>query len=180
MEPSRFAVEVLAEDLPGTLAKLSFPKSMRWNSQVMFSRPIRWIMALHGDVVIPFTFAGVYSGNLSYGLRNTPFATVKVESAESYSNVMKNAGISVDIEERKRTILEHSTDLAESINGQMIMPSGLLDEVVNLIEAPTPVLGKFDESFLILPKDLLTMVSYLITANAGSLYLQVSLRCLNI
>lgn len=158
MEPSRFSVEVLAEDLPGTLAKLSFPKSMRWNSQVMFSRPIRWIMALHGDVVIPFTFAGVYSGNLSYGLRNTPFATVKVESAESFTNVMKKAGISVDIEERKRTILEHSTDLAESINGRMIMPSGLLDEVVNLIEAPTPVLGKFDESFLILPKDLLTMV----------------------
>uniref|UniRef100_A0A7C9EYD9 glycine--tRNA ligase n=2 Tax=Opuntia streptacantha TaxID=393608 RepID=A0A7C9EYD9_OPUST len=158
MEPSRFAVEVLAEDLPGTLSKLSFPKSMRWNSQVIFSRPIRWIMALHGDVVIPFTFAGVYSGNLSCGLRNTPFATVKVESAESYSDVMKNARISVDIEERKRTILEHSTDLAESVNGQIIMPSGLLDEVVNLIEAPTPVLGKFDESFLILPKDLLMMV----------------------
>lgn len=158
MEPSRFAVEVLAEDLPGTIAQLSFPKSMRWNSQVMFSRPIRWIMALHGDAVIPFTFAGVYSGHASYGLRNTPFATVKVESAESYSDVMKNAGVSVDIEERKRMILEHSTALAESVDGQIIMPSGLLDEVVNLIEAPTPVLGKFDDSFLILPKDLLTMV----------------------
>uniref|UniRef100_A0A803M9K5 glycine--tRNA ligase n=1 Tax=Chenopodium quinoa TaxID=63459 RepID=A0A803M9K5_CHEQI len=157
-EPSRFALEVLAEGLPGTIAKLSFPKSMRWNSQVLFSRPIRWIMALHGDVIIPFTFAGVSSGNLSYGLRNTPFATVKVESAESYTVVMKNAGISVDIEERKNVIVEHSTALADTVNGQVIMPNGLLDEVVNLIEAPTPLLGNFDESFLMLPKDLLTMV----------------------
>ncbi|XP_048504508.1 glycine--tRNA ligase, chloroplastic/mitochondrial 2 isoform X2 [Beta vulgaris subsp. vulgaris] len=158
MEPSRSALEVLAEDLPGIIAKLSFPKSMRWNSQVVFSRPIRWIMALHGDVIIPFTFAGVSSGNLTYGLRNTPFATVEVEKAESYVAVMENAGISVDIEERKKLILKHSTALAETVSGQVIMPSGLLDEVVNLIEAPTPILGKFDESFLMLPKDLLTMV----------------------
>ncbi|KAL9235540.1 hypothetical protein vseg_010291 [Gypsophila vaccaria] len=158
MEPSRFSLEVLAEDLPGTISKLAFPKSMRWNSQVMFSRPIRWIMAIHGDTVIPITYAGVFSGNLSYGLRNTPFATVKVESAESYLAVMKDAGISVDIEERRKMILERSNALAESVGGKLILPSGLLDEVLNLIEAPMPILGKFDESFLMLPKDLLTMV----------------------
>ncbi|XP_057549240.1 glycine--tRNA ligase, chloroplastic/mitochondrial 2 isoform X2 [Amaranthus tricolor] len=158
IEPSRCALEVLAEDLPSTISKLSFPKSMRWNSQVLFSRPIRWIMALHGDAIVPFTFAGVFSGNLSYGLRNTPFATVKVESAESYAAVMEKAGISVGIEERKKLISENATALAESVNGHVIMPSGLLDEVVNLIEAPSPILGKFDKSFLMLPKDLLTMV----------------------
>ncbi|KAH9626228.1 hypothetical protein KSS87_000107, partial [Heliosperma pusillum] len=158
MEPSRFSLEVLAEDLPGTISKLAFPKSMRWNSQVMFSRPIRWIMALHGDTVIPFTFAGVFSGNLSHGLRNRPFATVKVESAESYTAVLKDAGISVDVEERRKMILERSNALAGSINGKLILPSGLLDEVLNLIEAPMPILGKFDVSFLMLPKDLLTMV----------------------
>ncbi|XP_074301715.1 glycine--tRNA ligase, chloroplastic/mitochondrial 2-like [Silene latifolia] len=158
MEPSRFSLEVLAEDLPGTISKLAFPKSMRWNSQVLFSRPIRWIMALQGDTVIPFTFAGVFSGNLSHGLRNSPFATVKVESAESYTAVLKDAGISVDVEERRKMILERSNALAESVNGQLILPSGLLDEVLNLIEAPMPILGKFGESFLMLPKDLLTMV----------------------
>ncbi|XP_028076199.1 glycine--tRNA ligase, chloroplastic/mitochondrial 2 isoform X2 [Camellia sinensis] len=79
VESARLALEVLSEDLPSTIARISFPKSMRWNSQVMFSRPIRWVLALHGDVVIPFTFAAVLSGNLSYGLRNTPSATVKIE-----------------------------------------------------------------------------------------------------
>ncbi|KAK9273495.1 hypothetical protein L1049_018305 [Liquidambar formosana] len=114
MESARLALEVLSEDLPYTIAKLSFPKSMRWNSQV--------------------------------------------ESAESYAGVMRNAGISVEIEERKKTILEQSNALAKSVKGHIIIQGSLLDEVVNLVEAPVPVLGKFKESFLELPKDLLTMV----------------------
>ncbi|XP_058221718.1 glycine--tRNA ligase, chloroplastic/mitochondrial 2 isoform X1 [Rhododendron vialii] len=158
VEPVRLALEVLSEDLPSTVARISFPKSMRWNSQVMFSRPIRWVLALHGDVVIPFAFAGVLSGNLSYGLRNTPSATVRVESAESYSHVMQHAGISVEIEQRKSTILERSNALAKSVSGRIVMQSDLLDEVANLVEAPVPVLGNFKESFLELPKDLLVMV----------------------
>ncbi|KAK7277161.1 hypothetical protein RIF29_18312 [Crotalaria pallida] len=157
-EASRYALEVLSEDLPTTIAKLSFPKTMRWNSQVMFSRPIRWILALHGDLVVPFMFAGVKSGNLSCGLRNTSSAIVQVESAESYTVAMKNAGINVVVKDRKKIILDQSTALAESVNGQILIPKGLLDEVVNLVEAPIPVLGKFKETFLHLPKDLLTMV----------------------
>ncbi|XP_011089243.1 glycine--tRNA ligase, chloroplastic/mitochondrial 2 isoform X1 [Sesamum indicum] len=158
MEPSRLALEVLSEELPTSLSKISFPKSMRWNSEVMFSRPIRWILALHGDVVVPFTFAGVLSGDVSHGLRNTPSATIKVESAESYTDLMQNAGIAIDVEQRKKTIVEKSTSIVKSINGSVVMQSGLLDEVVNLVEAPHPVLGKFSESFLKLPKDLLIMV----------------------
>lgn len=158
MESARLALEVLYEDLPSTIAKISFLKSMRWNSQVMFSRPIRWILALHGGLVVPFVFAGVLSGNLSRGLRNTPSATVKVESAESYAFVMMNAGIAVEIKERKETILDRSKILAKSVNGHVLIQESLLDEVVNLVEAPVPILGKFKESFLELPKDLLTMV----------------------
>ncbi|WJX59172.1 Glycine--tRNA ligase, chloroplastic/mitochondrial 2 [Trifolium repens] len=157
-ESSRHALEVLSEDLPATIAKISFPKTMRWNSQVMFSRPIRWILALHGDVVVPFWFAGVMSGNLSCGLRNTTSAVVQIENAESYSVAMRNAGVNVVVEDRKKKIVEQSNTLAESVNGQILIPKGLLDEVVNLVEAPIPVLGKFKETFLDLPKDLLTMV----------------------
>ncbi|XP_031277499.1 glycine--tRNA ligase, chloroplastic/mitochondrial 2 isoform X2 [Pistacia vera] len=157
-ESAQLALEVLSEDVPSIIGKISFPKSMRWNSEVMFSRPIRWIMALHGDAVVPFTFAGILSGNLSYGLRNTPAATVMVESAESYADVMRNAGISIEIEDRKKTILELSNALAKSVNGRITVQQSLLNEVVNLVEAPVPILGKFKESFLELPEDLLTMV----------------------
>ncbi|KAF3445590.1 hypothetical protein FNV43_RR10766 [Rhamnella rubrinervis] len=157
-ESSRLALEVLSEDLPNAIAKIAFPKSMRWNSQVMFSRPIRWILAIHGDAVVPFTFAGVLSGNMSYGLRNTHSASVMVESAESFPVQMRNAGISIEIEKRKKTILDHSTALAKGVNGHAVIQEGLLNEVVNLVEAPVSVLGEFKESFLELPKDLLTMV----------------------
>lgn len=157
-EPAQLAVQVLSEDLPSTIAKISFPKSMRWNSQVMFSRPIRWILALHGDAIVPFTFAGLLSGNLSYGLRNTPSATFPVESAESYAALMGKAGIEIDIEARRNQIFRQSAALAESAKGQIVVNDGLLNEVVNLVEAPVPILGEFNESFLELPKDLLTMV----------------------
>ncbi|KAI3845045.1 hypothetical protein MKX03_021533 [Papaver bracteatum] len=158
LESARLALEVLAEDLPSAIAKISFPKSMQWSTQIMFSRPIRWILALHGDAAVPFTFAGVLSGSLSYGLRNTPSATIEVEKAESYVGAMKNAGVVVKIEERKRNILEHSISLAESVGGHLIMQTSLVEEVVNLVEAPIPILGKFNKSFLELPKELLIMV----------------------
>ncbi|XP_022156973.1 glycine--tRNA ligase, chloroplastic/mitochondrial 2 isoform X2 [Momordica charantia] len=158
MESSRLALEIFSENLPGIVAKISFPKSMRWNSQVMFSRPIRWILALHGDIVVPFSYAGVLSGNISYGLRNTSTSVVKVNSAESYVGAMKNAKINIEVEERKRKILDQSSILAESVKGKTVIQEVLLDEVSNLIETPVSILGKFNNSFLELPEDLLTMV----------------------
>ncbi|EOA26130.1 hypothetical protein CARUB_v10019555mg [Capsella rubella] len=145
-EPARLALEVLSEDLPAILAKISFPKSMRWNSSVMFSRPIRWVMALHGDLVVPFSFAGITSGNVSCGLRNTASASLLVQNAESYEDTMRNSGINIEIEERKKIILEKSNALAKSVM------------VANLVEAPVPLIGKFKESFLELPEELLTIV----------------------
>ncbi|XP_047337383.1 glycine--tRNA ligase, chloroplastic/mitochondrial 2 isoform X2 [Impatiens glandulifera] len=158
VEPSRLALEVLSEELPAIIGRISFPKSMRWCSQVMFSRPIRWILAVHGDVVVPFAFAGILSGNLSCGLRNTPSASLTVERAEEYADAMRNSGICVDVEQRKKSILDRSNALAKCVSGCTVFPNGLLDEVANLVEAPVPVLGKFNESFLELPKDLLVMV----------------------
>ncbi|KAJ8773051.1 hypothetical protein K2173_028228 [Erythroxylum novogranatense] len=158
MEIARCSLEILSEDLPNIFSKISFPKSMRWNSQVFFSRPIRWIMALHGDVIIPFIFAGVLSGNLSCGLRNTPSVTIQVESAEAYTELITKAGILIKTEDRNKRILEESNALAKSVNGQILIKDSLIDEVVNLVEAPVPVLGRFNESFLKLPEDLLTMV----------------------
>jgi glycyl-tRNA synthetase len=78
-ESARFADEVLTEDIPTIVSGISFPKSMRWNSNIVFSRPIRWILALHGDFVVPFSFAGISSGNSSCGLRNSSVANFKVD-----------------------------------------------------------------------------------------------------
>lgn len=157
-DSSRLALEIFSENLPGIIAKISFPKSMRWNSQVMFSRPIRWILSLHGDVVVPFSYAGVLSGNISYGLRNTSTAFLKVDCAESFMGAMKDAKINLEVEERKRKILDQSSILAQTVKGRTVIQEVLLDEVVNLVETPVSILGKFNDSFLELPEDLLTMV----------------------
>ncbi|XP_066377782.1 uncharacterized protein [Miscanthus floridulus] len=92
-ESARFADEVLTEDIPTIVSGISFPKSMRWNSNIVFSRPIRWILALHGGFVVPFYYAGISSGNQSCGLRNPSLANFKVETAESYLRAVEKAGI---------------------------------------------------------------------------------------
>ncbi|EMS59636.1 Glycyl-tRNA synthetase 2, chloroplastic/mitochondrial [Triticum urartu] len=157
-EPARYADEVLSEDLPTIISGISFPKSMRWNSNIVFSRPVRWIMALHGDLVVPFSFAGISSGSQSCGLRNSSLANFKVETAESYLHTVEKAGIVIDMQERKAKILSDSSILAKGVDGDFIAPDSLLQEVVNLVEAPVPILGRYDDSFLELPKDVLTTV----------------------
>ncbi|KAJ3672549.1 hypothetical protein LUZ60_007270 [Juncus effusus] len=175
-ESARSSIEVLSENLPSIISSISFPKSMRWNSQILFSRPIRWILALHGDLIVPFAFAGVSSGKQSCGLRNSSLATFKVESAESYLDGIKKAGISIDINERKEKIIQKSNSLSQTIGGRFNVPDTLLQEVVNLVEAPVPILGQFDNSFLELPKEILITVMQkhqkyfpLTCANTGNL-----------
>ncbi|CAN6202867.1 unnamed protein product [Urochloa humidicola] len=157
-ESARFSDEVLTEDIPTIISGISFPKSMRWNSNIVFSRPIRWILALHGDSVVPFSFAGISSGNSSCGLRNSSTANFKVETAESYLSAVEKAGLLIDMQERKQKVLHDSSILAKGVGGDFIAPDSLLQEVVNLVEAPTPILGQYDDSFLELPKDVLITI----------------------
>jgi hypothetical protein len=73
---------VLAAELPALLGKLSFPRSMRWQTEASFSRPVRWLLALHGDQLVPLTALGVASANTTRLLRNSPEPVVTVSSAE--------------------------------------------------------------------------------------------------
>ncbi|PKA60693.1 Glycine--tRNA ligase 2, chloroplastic/mitochondrial [Apostasia shenzhenica] len=131
---------------------------MRWNSQVLFSRPIRWILALHGDIIVPFVFAGISSGNQSSGLRNSPEAVVEVKNAESFFPMIKRAGILIDMKVRKDKILQDCISLAASVGGKLVMQDSSLEEIINLVETPNVILGGFDESFLEIPKEILTTV----------------------
>jgi glycyl-tRNA synthetase len=158
-QKGRPAPEVLAESLPGFVAGIKFEKSMRWNdSGVAFSRPIRWLVSLLGNQVISFEYAGVFSGNVTRGLRPYDSPEIKIPSAEKYFDVIRDAGVVLDKEERKKLIVEQVKKAAESTKGQAIIADDLLDEVANLIEIPTAVLGSFNEEFLSLPRDVLISV----------------------
>ncbi|MFN8432787.1 MAG: glycine--tRNA ligase subunit beta [Anaerolineales bacterium] len=151
--------EVLAEALPKLVADIKFEKSMRWNdSGVSFSRPIRWYVALLGDMVIPFEYAGVVSGNTSRGLRPYDSPEVKITSADKYFDIIREAGILLDKEERKAAIVAQVNEAAHLVGGEAIIEDGLLNEVTNLIEMPTAVMGGFNEEFLALPRDVLISV----------------------
>ncbi|MEO1667900.1 MAG: glycine--tRNA ligase subunit beta [Chloroflexota bacterium] len=155
-EQGRPAVEVLAEALPGFVSRIKFRKNMRWNSSnVAYSRPIRWYVALHGDAVIPFVFAGVASGDTTRGLRPYGSPEQSVLGVAEYMDVLKNQGIILDIDQRRTEITRQAKALAQSVGGKLLKDDGLLDEVANLIEAPTALLGSFSEESLELPRDVL-------------------------
>ena len=158
-QKGRSSPEVLAETLPKLVESIKFEKSMRWNeSGVAFSRPIRWFLALLGDQIIPFEYAGVTSGNVTRGLRPYDSPEIKITSADKYFDAIRKASIVLDKEERKASIVEQVKQAAALMGGEAIMDDDLLDEVTNLIEMPTAVMGGFNEEFLQLPKDVLISV----------------------
>ncbi|MCC7446239.1 MAG: glycine--tRNA ligase subunit beta [Anaerolineae bacterium] len=153
------AVEVLGERLPQLIAGIKFGETMRWNSSgVFFSRPIRWIVALIGDAVIPFEYAGVASSRVTRGTRATGSHDLSVENASDYLSAMQSRGVVLSREQRKAIIMDGATKLAQEIGGTLYNDPKLLGEVANLVEQPTVLRGTFESRFLELPRDVLITV----------------------
>ncbi len=159
-QAGRPAVQVLTESLPGLVASLKFDKSMRWlpGSDVSFSRPLRWFVALLGEMVIPFEYAGLTAGRATRGLRPYGSPEIVIPSADKYFDIIKQNGIILEVEERKKLIAEGVRSLAASVGGEALLPDDLLAEVANLVEMPRPILGSFEKEFLALPEDVLISV----------------------
>ncbi len=158
-ETGRPAAEVLAEQLPELIAGLKFEKSMRWNeSNISYSRPLRWLLALYGADVIPFRYAGVHSGRFSRGLRPFGSPALEVADAAGYARTMHDNLISLDGDERREAIAQGAAELAATVGGIIPDDPDLLEEVANLVEHPQPLLGQFEERFLQLPEEVLVAV----------------------
>jgi len=159
VERGRPAPDVLRELLPGLISSLRFDLSMRWNeSQVVFSRPIRWLVALLGDEVIDFGYAGVATGRISCGLRPLGSPELTIPRADDYFEVMEANQIVVDPEERRRSVKDQIERLAAEVGGKVPDDPDLLEEVTNLVEQPMALRGFFDPEFLKLPKEVLITV----------------------
>ncbi len=159
MQPGKFTVDLLAEEIPQLLNQIHFEKSMRWSgSNGSFSRPVRWITALLGGTVVPFTFLGAQSGNVSYGLRPYGSPTFTIESAARYAAQLREHSIILNRNERKEMILQQAQALAEPLRGVCAPNPDTLEEVVNLVEFPTAFLGRFEDRFLNLPAEILVAV----------------------
>ena len=153
------AHQVLKDALARLVEGIKFDKTMRWNhTNVAFSRPVRWLLALHGAGVVPFEFAGLTAGNVTHGLRFHDPATQAVNSLEEYLAYLSNQGILLDPQERRDAIRVQVNRLCSEVGGTPVVDEALLDEVNTLVEAPTALLGKFDPSHLELPADVLISV----------------------
>ncbi len=158
-EAGRPSLEVLAERLPDLIAGIKFEKSMRWNAtNVSYSRPLRWLLALHGPALVPFTYAGVASDRVTYGLRPFGSPAIVVPDAAAYLPALAEATIVLDVDDRRALIAAGAEALARSVHGVIPADPALLDEVTNLVERPTPLLGSFEERFLALPPMALVAV----------------------
>lgn len=158
-EKGRLTVEVLAEELPKLVAKIKFDKTMRWNSsKVAFSRPIRWLMALLGEQVVPFGYANLVAGRITRGLRFQTPTEIEVKQPADYFLALELQGIVLNQVDRKNLIREQVTKIMVDSGADVVINEELLDEVNNLVEAPTALRGTFEEQYLELPKEVLISV----------------------
>lgn len=159
VEPGKPAIEALAQTLPAAISKITFEKTMRWNaSNVAFARPINWIVALLGDQVIPFEFAGVPTGNTSAGPRGEGSPQFTVSSADAYASLLSQHHIIADANERKAAIQQQIDAAAASIGGVVAQNEDLLEEVTNLVEQPAAIVCAFPKEYLDIPAPVLTSV----------------------
>ncbi|MFZ5919375.1 MAG: glycine--tRNA ligase subunit beta [Chloroflexota bacterium] len=159
VEPGRPAADVLAERLADLVGDIRFQKGMRWNaSGVVFSRPIRWLVALLGDQVVPFAYAGLACGRVTRGQRPLGAPEIELPRAADYLRLMAESHILVDQADRRAAIVAQIETLAAGVGGAIPDDPALLAEVVNLVEQPTALRGTFDCAFLELPKEVLVTV----------------------
>ena len=158
-ETGRAAAEVLAQALPECLAGITFDRSMRWNaSNLAYSRPLRWLLAVYGPQPVPFSYAGVESGRCSRGLRPYGSPAIVIGDAGDYASVMESNGVVTDPEARRASIRNAAAEMAAQRGGVWQEDTDLLDEVTHLVERPTLFCGRFEERFLKLPPEVLVAV----------------------
>jgi len=144
---------VLAHELPNLILKIQWPKTMYWNGKgsERFIRPIRWLVALLGDAVVPFEISGVKSGKTTVGHRVLGKPSLAV-TIENFDDELRTNGVILSANERRDKI-------ESGIGALRVKPDpDLLHTLVYITEFPTPILGNFDRSYLELPQEVLVTV----------------------
>lgn len=154
-EPGRPAIEVLTAALAELATTIDWPKSMRWGSgSARFIRPVRWLVALLGDTVVPVEVAGITAGRTTVGHRFLG-GSVELGSAGEYLDVLRSVKVIASQQERALLLRDAIDTAAAAAGGRAVVPEKTFAEVVNLVEWPTVATGHFDEAFLAVPREVL-------------------------
>lgn len=150
----------VAELMPGVLnacvRKIGFAKSMRWGDvEQSFGRPLHWIVALLGDELLPVTFADVKSGRVTRGHRFLAPDAITLAKPSDYEGALEQAHVVADLAKRRALLVDRLEAAAAKAGGKLLHDDELVDQVVNLVEQPSPVVGTFDARHLDLPPEVL-------------------------
>ncbi len=146
---------ILSENMANIIKSINFPKSMRWGGKsIKFARPIRWLISLLSDKIVPFDLEGIKASNITKGHRFLGSSRIEINNVDEYMEKLRENYVIVDQEERKEIIKYGSERLAKEKGGNLQQDESLLDEVTNIVEYPTPIIGKIKEEYLSLPIDV--------------------------
>ena len=155
------AKDILSNSIPNLVLKMQAPYFMRWaDLEVKFQRPIRWILSLYNDEVLPFEIANVKASNYTRGHRFAHIDMLKnieIKNQKDYKKILLENKVIVDQDERKAKIIELCKKAADKIGAEINFDNtSLLEEVTNIVEYPIPVVCEFDEKYLSVP-DVVTV-----------------------
>jgi glycyl-tRNA synthetase beta chain len=157
VEEGQPADAVLPGIVQDALDKLPIPRRMRWgDSDAEFVRPVRWLLMLHGRETVAATVLGHASGNVTRGHRFLAEGEIAIEAPRKYAEVLEKKGrVLADFAARRQRIADGVSKAAASVGGTPLGDDELYDEVTALTEWPVPMIGRFDESFLDLPREVI-------------------------
>jgi glycyl-tRNA synthetase beta chain len=155
-EKGRPATEILPEALHAAVHGINFRKSMRWGDvDQAFARPVQWLVALLGGDVLPVVFGDVKSGRTTYGHRFLSPGPIELARPADYEAALEKVQVIADIAKRRAMLLDKLRAAAKGTGGQILEDESLVDQVTNLVELPSPVVGTFEERHLDLPPEVL-------------------------
>ncbi|MBL8909564.1 MAG: glycine--tRNA ligase subunit beta [Archangium sp.] len=155
-EKGKRVFDLLPEVLNVCMRKINFAKQMRWGDvEQTFGRPLQWIVALLGSEVIPLTFSDVKSGRITKGHRFLSPQPITLNAPADYETALEKANVVADIEKRRKLMIERIAAAAKTAGGTVLEDEALVDQVVNLVELPNPVVGSFESRHLELPPEVL-------------------------
>ena len=153
--PAQATADLLPAILTGLITAIPWPKTQRWGSRhEQFSRPVRWLVALLDDEIVPVEFAGLASGRTTRGHRFLAPGPHEVANAADLIGILRGAKVVPSEEEREASIRAQVAEIEKKTGLVAELPAKTMEEVVNLTEFPTVMVGAFDELFLAVPKEI--------------------------
>lgn len=154
--PEQKIIEMLPELFLGIINDIKWTKVQRWgNTNEEFARPIRWLCAMFGSEIVSFDYAGVSSSNYSFGHRFLAPDKIVLNEADELIDALEKSYVVLNEKTREEIIRKQVKEIENKFNLQASLPDAIMREVVNLCEYPTCMIGKFDELFLSVPKEII-------------------------